>query len=247
MTVVLEAKELTKVYNGVTAVDHLNLEVKEGEIFGFLGPNGSGKTTAILMFMGLTEPTEGSVRVLGFDPVNEPLEVKKRVGYLPEHVGFYYDMTGRENLMYVAKLNGLQREEAQRRIEDALRTVGLAEEGDKLVGAYSRGMRQRLGLAELLIKEPRLVFLDEPTLGLDPDGIVRMLDLIANLSRQRNITVFFSSHLLNQVERISTRVGIMLNGKLVACGTIEELKQTAGVEARSLEDVYQHFFVRASS
>jgi len=241
MNTVLEAKDLTKVYNGTVAVDHLNLEVREGEIFGFLGPNGSGKTTAILMFMGLTEPTEGTTRVLGFDPVREPLEVKRRVGYLPEHVGFYHDMTARENLRFVANLNGIKGEEAERRIADALETVGLAEEADKLTGAYSRGMRQRLGLAELLIKDPRLVFLDEPTLGLDPDGIVRMLDLIADLSKERGITVFFSSHLLNQVERISTRVGIMLKGRLVACGSIEELARQAGVTG-SLEDVYQHFF-----
>ena len=189
MPAVIETEGLTKVYGRQAAVDGLTFEVNEGEIFGFLGPNGAGKTTTLLMLLGLTEPTGGKARVLGFDPVREPLKVKRQVGYLPENMGFYDDMTAWENLTYVSRLNGLSDSESRSRIEQALETVGLDVEGDKQAGAYSRGMRQRLGIAELLIKDPKLVFLDEPTLGLDPDGINRMLDLIVSLSRDQVVTL----------------------------------------------------------
>ena len=245
MAPIVETQGLSKVYGRQTAVDGLSLAVNEGEIFGFLGPNGAGKTTAILMLLGLTEPTAGTARVLGRDPVTDPLAVKRVVGYLPENVGFYEDMTARENLAYVARLNGLDESVASSRITTALQTVGLTAEGEKLAGAYSRGMRQRLGLAELLVKEPRLIFLDEPTLGLDPDGINRMLDLIVSLSRERGLTVFLSSHPLNQVQRICKRVGIMIKGRLVAIGSVEELaRTTAGVdgERATLEDIYMRYF-----
>src|SRR5512139_4052216 len=142
---VLETKRLTKHYGDFVAVDNLNLSIKKGEVFGLLGPNGAGKTTSILMFLGLTEPTAGEVRVLGFDPARQPLSVKARVGYLPDQIGFYESLTARENLSYVAKLNGLHHDEAGRRIEAALDTVGLTEVTDKRVATFSRGMRQRLG------------------------------------------------------------------------------------------------------
>ncbi len=245
MAAVIETKELTKKYGPQVAVDNLSIEVYQGEIFGFLGPNGAGKTTTLLMLLGLTEPSSGAARVLGFDPVREPLSIKRQVGYLPENVGFYDDLTARENLTYVARLNRLSRDEVKRRIESALDTVGLGPEGNKMVGAYSRGMRQRLGIAELLIKDPKIVFLDEPTLGLDPDGINRMLDLIVSLSREQGISVLLSSHLLDQVQRICTRVGIMIQGKLVARGTIEELaKVKLGDEkaGSSLEEIYMRYF-----
>jgi ABC-2 type transport system ATP-binding protein len=167
------------------------------------------------------------------------------VGYLPENVGFYDELTGRENLRYVTQLNQLPSAKAGPLIEAALATVGLADEGEKLVGQYSRGMRQRLGLAELLVKEPKLVILDEPALGLDPDGMNKMLDLIVSLNRQQGITVLMCSHLLNQVERICARVGIMSKGKLVAYGAIEDLrraKATEGKETLSLEDIYLRYF-----
>ena len=247
MAAIIHTEGLTRRYGRQTAVDGLTLEISEREIFGFLGPNGAGKTTTILMLLGLTEPTAGRARVLGFDPAHDPLEIKRQVGYLPENVGFYDDLTGRENLRYMARLNRLSENDARARIETALSTVGLEGEGAKLVGAYSRGMRQRLGIAELLIKEPKLLILDEPTLGLDPDGTNRMLDLIVSLSRERGITVMLSSHLLDQVQRICTRVGIMIKGKLVALGTIEELaKRRPGREAGSdLEDIYMRYFKEA--
>ncbi len=219
---VIETKDLTKRYGDLTAVDNLNLKVYEGEVFGLLGPNGSGKTTTILMLLGLTEPTSGSVRVLGFDPARQPLSVKSRVGYLPELVGFYDDLTARENMIYIAKLNGLPRREAYQRIEQALEQVGLEEVADKPVATFSRGMRQRLGLAEILIKEPKLIILDEPTQGLDPEGAREFLELIRKLKGQ-GITILLSSHILSQVQRICDRVGLFYRGKKVLEGSVSEL------------------------
>jgi len=243
MEYVIETTELTKRYGAQVAVNRLSLQVGRGEIFGFLGPNGAGKTTTFLMLLGLSEPTSGSARVCGFDPTRDPLAVKRAVGYLPESVGFYEDMTAFDNLRYVARLNGIWN--GRERVEQALAQVGLLDEARKRVGAYSRGMRQRLGIAELLIKEPQAVLLDEPTLGLDPDGTLRMLDMIRGLSRERNITVFFSSHQLDQVQRISTRVGIMLKGNLVGIGPLDDLaKQKLGVDQGqyTLEEIYMRYF-----
>ncbi|HSC70872.1 MAG TPA: ABC transporter ATP-binding protein, partial [Candidatus Methylomirabilis sp.] len=196
MDTVIETHDLTKRYGSQTAVDRLNLQVARGEIFGFLGPNGAGKTTTFLMLLGLSEPTAGSARVCGFDPTREALKVKRVVGYLPENVGFYEEMTAADNLRFVARLNGMRDGALGSKIDEALDRVGLLAEARKRVGAYSRGMRQRLGIAEVLMKEPQVVFLDEPTLGLDPDGTQRMLEMVRGLSRERGITVFFSSHQL---------------------------------------------------
>ena len=243
--IIVETEELTKKYGSRTAVDHLNIKIEEGEVFGFLGPNGAGKTTTLLMFLGLTEPTSGKAKVMGFDPTREPFKVKERVGYLPENVGFYDDMDARQNLRYIAKLNRISGDVSEKRIDYWLEMVGLSEESTKKVGTYSKGMRQRLGIAEVLIKEPKLVFLDEPTIGLDPDGTNRMLDLIHSLSREKNITLFLSSHLLDQVQKICDRVGIMINGNLVAIGPIEELakkKLGLGKEDYTLEEIYMKYF-----
>jgi ABC-2 type transport system ATP-binding protein len=245
MALAIATHELTKRYGAQIAVNALTLEVQQGEIFGFLGPNGAGKTTTLLMLLGLSEPTAGTARVCGLDPARAPLPVKRLVGYLPESVGFYDDMTAEQNLAYVARLNGMEKRSIPRKIAGLLEQVGLTAEARKRVGAYSRGMRQRLGIAEVLVKEPQVVFLDEPTLGLDPDGTQKMLDFIGRLSREQGITVFFSSHLLDQVQRISDRVGIMLKGTLVAVGPIQELaKQTLGVDQQrfTLEEIYMRYF-----
>ncbi len=250
MGAVVETHELTKRYGDLVAVDRLTLAVEAGEIFGFLGPNGAGKTTTLLMLLGLAEPTSGSARVCGYDPTREARQVKRLVGYLPENVGFYEDMSAADNLRYVGRLNGLRREALERKIEEALGIVELTEVADKRVGTYSRGMRQRLGIAEVLLKDPRVVFLDEPTLGLDPDGTQKMLGMIQSLSRDKGITVFLSSHLLDQVQRISDRVGIMLRGTLVAVGPIQELAQQkfgVGPERYSLEEIYMRYFREGQS
>ena len=224
----IEARGLTKLYGGFRAVDGIDLTLSEGEVYGFLGPNGSGKSTTILMMLGLTEPSGGEVRVCGHDPAREPIAVKRQVGYLPESVGFYGDMTGAENLRFTAELNAIPRARADARIAELLAMVELSDAAGQPVAQYSRGMRQRLGLADVLLKEPRLVILDDPTLGLDPAGIQWLLELIEELSRERNIAVFVSSHQLHEVQRICHRVGIMSHGRMALQGTVAEL--TAQIE-----------------
>lgn len=221
---VIETHGLTKRYGKVVAVDGLDLRIEAGEVYGLLGPNGSGKTTTILMLLGLTEPSAGTVRVLGLDPTREPLSLKKQVGYLPDSVGFYNEMTAWENLAYTARLNGLPRDLSKTRIERVLQRMGLAEVAHRPVSAFSRGMRQRLGLAEVLLKEPRVVVLDEPTLGLDPEAAQEFLKMIQSLKAE-GITVLLSSHLLHQVQTICDRVGLFHKGKLVLEGRVEELAQ----------------------
>jgi ABC-2 type transport system ATP-binding protein len=223
MSAVVETQNLTKRYHDKLAVNALNLTVQEGEIFGFLGPNGAGKTTTILMLLGLTEATSGRASVCGFDPTRESLEVKRRVGYLPENPGFYEDMSAGENLLYMARLNRIPDDEGRRRTSEVLDQVGLSEDGRRLVREFSRGMKQRLGIAEVLVKKPRAVILDEPTLGIDPDGAIRILELIKGLNRERNLTVMLSSHQLQQVQEICSRVGIIVKGRLIVQGQMDEL------------------------
>jgi ABC-2 type transport system ATP-binding protein len=243
--VVIQTEALTKTYNGQAAVDGLTFNVKEGEIFGFLGPNGAGKTTTLLMLLGLTEPTSGKVRVLDLDPTRDPVKVKRMIGYLQENMGFYGDLNARQMLEFVADLNALTAEVADERIDAALQTVGLDAEAQKKIGAYSRGMRQRLGIAELLIKDPKIAFLDEPTLGLDPDATNRMIELIERLCHEKKMTVLLSSHMLHQVQKICHRVGIMIKGKMVSQGPMEQLakeKLGVGQEKYTLEEIYMKYF-----
>ena len=223
MSAVVETRALTKRYREKLAVNSLSLTVEEGEVFGFLGPNGAGKTTTILMLLGLTEPTSGDVSVCGFNPTHQPLEVKKRVGYLPENPGFYDDMSARENLLYMARLNRIPEDEARRRTAQVFDQVELTADSRRLVREYSRGMKQRLGIAEVLVKQPTAIILDEPTLGIDPDGAIRILELIKNLNREHNLTVLLSSHQLHQVQQICNRVGIIVKGKLIVQGEMDQL------------------------
>lgn len=222
---VVELVQLTKKYGEATAVDHLNLSIARGEIFGLLGPNGAGKTTTILMMLGLTEPTSGHARICGFDPTREALKVKRKVGYLPDDVGFYEDRTALDNLMYTARLNGVSEQEALQRAKALLEKTGLADNAGKKVGAFSRGMRQRLGLADVLIKNPEVIILDEPTLGIDPEGVRELLALISSLSRDEKLTVLLSSHHLHQVQQICDRVGLFVEGRLIAAGDIRSLSK----------------------
>jgi ABC-2 type transport system ATP-binding protein len=219
----IRTRALTKKYGEFTAVNRLDLEVYPGEIFGLLGPNGAGKTTTILMLLGLSEPTEGEAQVVGLDPAHFPLEVKRRVGYLPDNVGFYSTLTGRENLRYTARLNGLEGEEAEERISALLQQAGLSDASDGRVDTYSRGMRQRLGIADTLIKDPDVVILDEPTVAIDPEGVADVLALIRSLARDRGVTLLLASHLLHQVQSVCDRVGIFVAGRMVAEGPMAEL------------------------
>ena len=245
---IIETEDLTKIYNGETAVDRLSFEVAEGEIFGFLGPNGAGKTTTLLMLLGLTEPTSGMAKVLGLNPSRDPIKVKSKIGYLQENMGFYTDLNGVQMLRFVAELNGLRGIETESRILSALESVGLANESEKKIGAYSRGMRQRLGIAELLIKDSKVAFLDEPTLGLDPEATNRMIELIESLCRDKKMTILLSSHLLHQVQKICDRVGIMIKGRMVAQGPLDRLaeeKLGIGQEEYTLEEIYMKYFQEA--
>ena len=221
----IDIKGLTKKYGDHIAVNNLNLSIEKGEIFGLLGPNGAGKSTTILMLLGLTEVDSGSVKVCGIDSSRYPLEVKRKVGYLPEDVGFYNDYSGLQNLMYIARLNDIPEEEAKRAALEILKEVGLEDVKDSKVASYSRGMRQRLGLADVLIKNPEVIILDEPTLGLDPEGVKKFLQLIVRLSRKKGITVLFSSHHLHQIQQVCDRVGIFVKGKMLAEGKISSLAQ----------------------
>jgi ABC-2 type transport system ATP-binding protein len=246
--IVIETRNLTRRYAQQTAVDDLSFTVQEGEIYGFLGPNGAGKTTTLLMLLGLSRSSGGTAQVCGIDPQRRPTEVKKLVGYLPENVGFYGDLDPTESLIYVADLNDMPREKAVPKIRELLTLVGLEKDARKKVGAFSRGMKQRLGIAEVLIKDPKVMFLDEPTIGLDPDGAFRLIELIQTLNRDRKITVLLSSHNLYQVQKISHRVGIMITGKMVAEGSIESLAQEKfglGEKEYSLEEIYMKYFQEA--
>lgn len=242
---IIELDKVSKTYDDQYAVNKLTLKINKGEIFGLLGPNGAGKTTTILMILGLSEPTEGKIRVAGIDSVRNPIDVKRKVGYLPDNVGFYQNMTGRENLIYTAELNQIPRKTAEERAAYLLEKVNLTDAADKKTGKYSRGMKQRLGLADVLMKDPEVIILDEPTLGIDPEGVRELLQLIRTLSQEENITVLLSSHHLHQVQKICDRVGIFVKGELLAHGTIESLSKqlfdeetmTIQVEASPIDDV----------
>ena len=219
---IIVAEAITKRYGNTVAVDNLSFSIRKGEVFGLLAPNGAGKTTTILMMLGLTDISSGKVSVLGFDPMREPLQVKRRVGYLPDSVGFYDHLTAAENLSYTAKLMGLSLKERALRIADALMRVRLAEVADKRLATFSRGMRQRLGLAEIIVKRAEIAILDEPTSGLDPQATLEFLELISELKRG-GTSVLLSSHLLDQVQRVCDRVALFESGRIVMSGTVAEL------------------------
>ncbi len=220
---IIIAKDLSKKYNEHLVVDNLNLAIKKGEIFGLLGPNGAGKSTVILMALGLTEPSSGSINVAGFNSTREPLEVKRITGYLPEKVGFYEDMSAKGNLTYTAELNNIPYREIPKKIDEVLEIVTLTKNKNQLVKTFSKGMKQRLGIADVLIKDPQLVFFDEPTEGLDLKVANHILQTILDLNKQKNITFLLSSHQLNLMQKVCPRVGILSRGKLIGEGTVENL------------------------
>jgi len=243
----ITAHGLTKRYGAATVVDGIDFEVAKGEIFGLLGPNGAGKTTTILMMLGLTEVSGGTIRVLDHDPVREPLAVKRRVGYLPDQVGFYDNLTAADNLAYSARLMGIPAAERDNRIGDALARVRLADVAEKRVSTFSRGMRQRLGLAEIVMKQAEIAILDEPTSGLDPQATVEFIEMIDGLKRS-GVSVLLSSHMLDQVQRICDRVALFQNGRIVLIGPVKDLaRQVLGagfvveVEADAASDLDARF------
>lgn len=219
----IHAEGLTKRYGEKAAVSDLNLDIRQGEIFGLLGPNGAGKTTTTLMLLGLTEPTEGSAWIDGKNCTREPIEIKRIVGYLPDNVGFYGDLTGRENLRFTGRLNGLPEDRIEERCEKLLKRVGMEYAADQKAGTYSRGMKQRLGIADVMMKDPKVIIMDEPTLGIDPEGMRELMGLIQELAREDGRTILISSHQLYQIQQICDRVGLFVDGQLIACGRIDEL------------------------
>lgn len=220
----IEIENLTKMYKNFKALDGLNLKIEENEVFGFLGPNGAGKTTTINLMMGMLQPTSGSIRIAGIDVVKNPLEIKKMCGYLPENVGFYDNLTAKQNLLYFSEFYKMSKHEATKIIDDLLELVGVAHAADKKVGEFSKGMKQRLGLAQALLNDPKVIFLDEPTSGLDPQGAADFREIIRNLKKEGK-TIFFSSHILSEVKEVCETVGIINKGKLIAKGRIEDFKQ----------------------
>jgi len=235
----IKTENLTKVYNGNKAVDSLNLEIAEGDIFGFLGPNGAGKSTTILMLVGMIEPSEGKCFINGIEVARNPLKVKEIIGYLPEDVGFYGNMTAVQNLDYFARFYAaMDANERKKRIGELLELVQLNGVSQK-VGGYSRGMNQRLGLAQALLNDPEVLFLDEPTANLDPEGVFQYRKLTKQLSDEGK-TIFISSHILSEVSKVCKTIGIISKGTLIARGTLEELKKELGrVRAENLRIIVE--------
>jgi len=234
----IQTVKLTRHFGSLAAVQDLNLTVEPGELFGFLGPNGAGKTTTIRMLVGLLRPTAGTAIVAGHDVRQEPLAVKRALGYLAQTPLLYERLTGREFLRFVGGLYGLTDETIEARAERLLPLMDLAEKADQPIESYSGGMRHKIGLCGALLHEPRVLVLDEPLAGMDPYGARRIKDLLRELCRQ-GITVFMSTHILEIAERVCDRVGILDRGRLIAVGTMEELRAQAQSTAETtLEDLF---------
>lgn len=226
---------LTKQFGELTAVRDINLNVGEGELFGFLGPNGAGKTTTIKMLIGLLRPTSGQCLIGGFDVQKQPLQARAVLGYIPDNPFLYEKLTGREFLNFMADLYSVQHHDRAQRIDDLLQLFEIVDKGNELIGGYSRGMRQKIAFAGALIHSPRVIFLDEPTVGLDPKGARTMRDILQVLCH-RGTTIFISTHILEIAERLCDRVAIVNKGQMIALGTMEQLR--AQVPERASSDPY---------
>lgn len=236
MADIIVAENINKSYGKNIAVDKLNLCVKEGEFFGFLGPNGAGKTTTIRMLTGILKPDSGKISINQF-LLKQQREISEKIGVVPESRGFYDWMTAVEYLSFFGNLYGIKNNELKNHIESLLTQVGLKDRKNSLIGTYSRGMRQRLGLARALINNPKVLFLDEPTLGLDPQGQLDVQQLLKKLNSE-GTTIFLSSHLLDEVSSLCSRFGIINKGKLVAEGTIDELRKTTNLQGKNLTEIF---------
>jgi ABC-2 type transport system ATP-binding protein len=240
----LEATGLRKSYRGVVAVDSVDLAVEAGTVLGFLGPNGAGKTTVIRIMSTILRADAGAFAIAGV-PHTEPLEIRRRIGVLPESAGYPLGETGEEWLTFHARLFGLGRADARQTARRLLAEVGLAERDRSLIAAYSRGMRQRLGIARALVNDPQVVFLDEPTLGLDPAGQRQVLDLVARIAQEHGVTVVLTTHLLAEVEQVCDQVLILNRGRVVAEGTVAEVARRAAAPRRAVVSVPPEFRARA--
>jgi ABC-2 type transport system ATP-binding protein len=232
----IETTNLVKRYGDKIAVDDVSFSVQSGEIFGFLGPNGAGKTTTIKMLVGLLQPTSGTVKVAGYDVLQEPLKAKASTGYVPDEPNLYAKLTGRELLQFVGDLYGIDKQHVQRRSEELLRLFDLAAVADETIDSYSHGMQQKTALATALVHAPQVLVLDEPTVGLDPKSARLIKDILRQLAN-RGSAVFLSTHILEIAERMCDRIGIISKGKLIAVGTMDQLR-ALGEGVGSLEDIF---------
>ncbi len=235
MVNITEVKNLIKKYGDFIAVDNISFSIKKGEIFGFLGHNGAGKTTTINMLTTLLSPTKGTATVADFDIVKAGMEVRKNIGYLPENIQLYDTLTAYENLEYFAKLSGIK--EPKEKIIEVLKFLDGASFQDKKIGECSKGMRQKIGVAQAIIHDPVILFLDEPTSGLDPFGVKQLREILLKLNKEKGITIFVNTHLLSEVTQICSSIGVLNHGKLIYQDSLTNtLKKFKNEE--SLEKIY---------
>jgi ABC-2 type transport system ATP-binding protein len=223
MTNILEVENLVKMYGDFAAVDGVSFEMEEGEVFGFLGPNGAGKTTTISMLTGITEPTEGTARIAGFDIKTQLDEAKKINGLVPQDLALYPTISARANLRFFGRIYGLHGKDLDERVEDVLRIVALTDRADEPIEKYSGGMKRRINIAAGMVHQPRLLFLDEPTVGVDPQSRNHIFESVLRLNRERGMSILYTSHYMDEVERLCTRVAIVDQGKIIAMDTVENL------------------------
>jgi len=219
---VIETQNLVKKYDQKTVVNNLNLSIGEGEAFGFLGPNGAGKTTTIKMLMGLVQPTSGTGKICGFDIVHQVLDVRRSCGVLPDPAGFYDNLTARRTLRFYGELYGLRGKDLNNRVVSTLERVGLGNAIDMKIGKYSKGMKQRFGLAQTFVHDPKVLIFDEPTAGIDPQGAEDYRNLVKEM-KAKGKTIFMTSHILPEVEAVCDRIGIIVDGEIKICGNVDEL------------------------
>jgi len=234
----VETHELTRLFGTQVAVDHLSLQVPEGSFYGFLGPNGAGKSTTINILTGLLAPSGGTASVLGYDVAKQDIEVKRRIGVVPDGLHLFERLSGEEHLRFVGEIHGLAPAVARKRAGELLEAMDLAAAARKPIAGYSHGMRKKLALSCALIHDPRLLFLDEPFEGVDAIATSEIRELLQKLVKERQVTVFLTSHVLEVVERLCTHVGIIAAGKLVANGSLDELRRGADGSTRSLEELF---------
>lgn len=237
---ILATRALTRAFGELTAVDHVDFEVKRGELFGLVGPNGAGKTTTIKMLTTILKPTSGTAEIAGFDIVKQAAEVRNVIGYVPQLLSADGALTGYENLLFFAKLYGIPKKEREERIRNALEAMGLWDARNRLVRTYSGGMIRRLEIAQVVMHEPALLFLDEPTVGLDPVARDAVWEQMKRLARE-GMTCLFTTHYMEEADTLCDTVAVMHRGRVVANGPPAILKKSIGNENATLDDVFRHY------
>ena len=235
MNTIIKTINLSKKYKNGVALDNLNLDIKKGEVFGFLGHNGAGKTTTVSILTTLIAQSSGDANICGFDIKKENKEVKKRIGYLPENVKFYDNLTVYENLEYLAKLSGIK--DPKKKINETLEFIDFLGYENRKIGEFSKGMRQRIGIAQAILHDPEILFLDEPTSGLDPMGIKKLREIIVKLNKEKGMTIFMNTHLLSEVSKTCTTIGVLSHGKMIYLDSLENTMNKFENES-SLEEIY---------